>query len=292
MIIDAAALERWSKYDTGPIESAQVTHKAIRDTISNSNELTTSQYEDFLQGSYANYTITRGNSDVDIVLKLTKATYGDVSDCDDEDIQQWRQNQTEPDYSYNDFREEVLAALRDTYNPSAVSEGNKAVEITASGLPRDADLVIAMKLKKYYSYPNGYYEGIAFWDANQNQIYNYPKRHINNGSKKQDDTNKRFKETVRIFKRARDALDEDYSLNGDYVPSYFIENLLYNVPDGRYSYNKVDRFEKILTYLEDTDYSDWLCQNGVTPLFGSGDTKWRTRYANRFISTLRDNWDG
>lgn len=68
------------------------------------------------------------------------------------------------------------------------------------------------------------------------------------------------------------------------------EYFLYRVPRGRYVDDLQERYLKIVSYLQETDYSDWRCQNGVTDLFESGSTKWDTWHAKLFIDALETYW--
>lgn len=290
MTIDSATLDSWASYENGAIQSAQTTHQRIRNVLNGSRSLDANDFDDFLQGSYRNYTIVRGSSDVDIVAKLTSSYRADLSGLSASEKRRWQNQKTGVTYSWQEFRSDVVDALENQYGRDAIKEGNKAIEVNTSALPLNADVLVCQQYRKYYSYPTGYYEGVAFWDTSGNQVVNYPKRHIERGSSRESDTGDRFKETVRMFKRARNYLVKRSELNKDIVASYFLENLLYNVPDGRYTYDKRDRFEKILSYLQATDYSNWQCQNGVTDLFGSGDTKWSTQHADSFVYKLTDLW--
>lgn len=291
MTIESTTLASWASYESGAIQSAQTTHQRIRNVLNGNSSLNSGDFDDFLQGSYRNYTIVRGSSDVDIVAKLTSSYRADLSGLSANEKQRWQSQKTGVTYSWQEFRTDVVDSLEDQYGSGDIKEGNKAVEVNTSALPLNADVLVCQQYRKYYSYPTGYYEGVVFWDRNGNQVVNYPKRHIERGSSKESDTSGRYKETVRMFKRARNYLVNQEKIDKDNVASYFLENLLYNVPDGRYTYDKADRFEQILGYLQATDYSDWECQNGVTDLFGGGDTKWNTRHADNFVSELTDLWE-
>jgi hypothetical protein len=289
MPIDSKTLERWAGYENGAIKSAQATHQRIRKVL---NAKIAKRFDDFLQGSYANYTIVRGSSDVDIVAKLTDSIRVDLSNLSDEEKRAWRAQQTEPDYSWYDFREDVLDTLRSNYGRSAVQEGEKAIEIDTDSLPLPADVLVCQRYLRYYSYPDGYHEGVVFFTIGDNEkIVNYPRLHMENGSTKEEKTGKRYKETVRIFKRARNYLVTEAGFDKETAPSYFIENLLYNVPEDRYVHDKQERIYEILTYLNNSDYSEWMCQNGIVPIFAGGETGWSLRSADTFIDDLTDLWN-
>ncbi|WP_267643876.1 nucleotidyltransferase domain-containing protein [Haloarchaeobius amylolyticus] len=293
MAIDSGTLESWAQYDSGPIDSAKRTHNRIQNELQASDTLADANFETYLQGSYANYTIVRASSDVDIVVQLKDVYYVDLSGLTSDERDKWRRHSGDPDYSWQAFRTDVADFLESRFGSPAVDPVGKAIEVDTSKLPLNADVLVCADHRDYYNYPNGYHSGIAFFDLTNTKIVNYPKQHISKGSTKQSSTNDRFKETVRIFKRARNYLVDNNALNKENVPSYFIENLLYNVPDGRYTYDKQDRVKKILRYLNTTDYSDWTCQNGITDMFGSGTAEWNTRYADQYVNAmvkLCDNW--
>ena len=293
MAIDTKTLESWSQYSSGPINSAKQTHNKIQSELQSSNVLTGVNFDTYLQGSYASYTIVRASSDVDIVVQLKDTYFADLSALNEYEKDKWRRNSGDPDYSWHEFRSDVVDVLESRFGSAAVDPVGKAIEVDTSKLPLNADVLVCANHRDYYNYPNGYRSGIAFFDLSGTKIVNYPKKHISKGSTKQTSTNDRFKETVRIFKRARNYLVDNNTLNKENVPSYFIENLLYNVPDGRYTYDKQDRVAKILKYLNTTDYRGWTCQNGITTMFGSGPAEWNTRYADQYVDamvTLWDNW--
>ncbi len=291
MAIDTETLESWAKYESGPIDSAQRTHNRIQNELKSSNELSEVNFDPYLQGSYANYTIVRSSSDVDIVAQLEDMYYSDLSDLSGSEQNRWRSNSSDPAYGFHEFRADVVDVLESQFGSSAIDPDGKAIEVNTSKLPLNADVLVCANHRDYYHYPNGYHEGIAFFDRSGTKIVNYPKKHINKGSDRQASTRDRFKETVRIFKRARNYLVDNNELDKKNIPSYFIENLLYNVPDGRYTHDKQDRVAKILEYLNRTDYSDWSCQNGITDMFGSGPAEWNTRYADQYVNAMVDLWN-
>jgi hypothetical protein len=94
-----------------------------------------------------------------------------------------------------------------------------------------------------------------------------------------------------MFKNARNAMLDDGYIHEDLTESYFIECLLNNVPNGRYVNDLQERWLKIVSYLQETEYSAWECQNNVTDLFGSGRTNWTTWDALIFIEALDTYWE-
>lgn len=290
MAIDEGTLESWTDPKRAAVKSAEKTHKKIRNALNESDTLADVDFHDFLQGSYANHTIIRDSSDVDIVVRLDDLQYFNLYDLDPEDQEDVDVEQF--DYGYDEFRNDVLSVLQDTYPAGTFDPSGNAIEVSAPGLPLDADVVVCAKYRHYYNYPQGYYNGIIFWPTDSySSVVNYPTRHRKRGSDKQDETDDLFKETVRMFKNARKEVVADGYITDDIVASYFIECLLYNVPQGRYVDDLQERYVKIVDYLKDADFSGWKCQNGVTDLFGRGSTKWTTWDAKLFVNALEMYWE-
>ena len=75
------------------------------------------------------------------------------------------------------------------------------------------------------------------------------------------------------------------------APSYFLECLLFNVPDHRYGGDYEMSFEDCLRWLADSNLIDFVCQNGVVPLFGSTEEQWDQAKARKLIEELMFLWD-
>ena len=125
-------------------------------------------------------------------------------------------------------------------------------------------------------------------------VVSYPQRHYERGFKKEESTNKRYKRVIRMFKAARDCLVENNVIEEDIAPSYFIECLLYNVPDGLFRPRLVKSYKGIVDYLSTTNLQQFKCQNGIRELFGSSGELWSVNKARKFIRApvrLWDKWD-
>src|SRR5699024_11305041 len=96
-----------------------------------------------------------------------------------------------------------------------------------------------------------YIPGIQFYTTNENNIViNYPKKHYSFGVDKNNRTNNKYKTTIRIFKNIKKRLLEQKKITSKVTSSYFIENLLYNVPDRYFNIeNSSIRVANILNWL-------------------------------------------
>ena len=137
--------------------------------------------------------------------------------------------------------------------------------------------------------PDHYKHGISLSDTDTGDyIINYPKIHKENGEAKSSRTSKNYKATIRYIKKIKSLLVDKGIIDEKLAPSYFIENLLFNVPDNlfdRVSY--LTTFDNILNYLSNTArYNDFLCQHKQWKLFGNESTQWNKEDAKNFVSKL------
>ena len=94
-----------------------------------------------------------------------------------------------------------------------------------------------------------------------------------------------------MFKAARNRLVEKGVLKKEDAPSYFIECLLYNVPNGMFKPELAPTYSAILAWLKKAQLKDFKCQNGHVPLFGRGREQWTVQKAQAFVKALQGLWD-
>ncbi|WP_318567385.1 nucleotidyltransferase [Salinigranum marinum] len=294
-----------SKFDDWKGTGADAGSATARTRIINALEMDRSslpddiEFDTFLQGSYKNDTHTYGSSDVDVVVKLESAWLADTSNLDSEEQARYDRDTTDADYTYRDFRKDVFNTLKTRFNSTTskpVVWDGKAIEINDGPLPVDVDVVPCRDYRIYRSYPsNGEPDidhGMAFSPRHSTErIVNFPKMHYQNGTEQHAN----FKETVRIFKNARDYFNEKwespYRID---APSYFIECLIYNVPERILRRSKrSDRFEEILDHLQadSTDLTTFDQVSEMEPLFGTSNTQWDVDSAMTMLTHLGTMWN-
>jgi hypothetical protein len=200
-------------------------------------------------------------------------------------------------YGYYDFKKDVLAWLTAKYG-SSVKSGDKAIKIAAGGGRRNADVVVALEYRDYQSYVsatnNRYVSGIQFFTGQGVEITNYPGLHSSSCTAKHQATQSRFKRTVRVFKNARSKLVSLGRIPDGLAPSYYIEGLLSNVPNGRFVNSLGDTFVNCVNWLVDSDRSQLVCAHGRYYLLNpSSPVTWRAEQCARFldeVSWLWNNW--
>lgn len=306
MTIQTDTLETWTNYDTGPITTAEDTHKHIREQLEDSdsriNDRGEMRFGTLLQGSYANHTIIHGTSDVDVLVRMDNPYKGNKTRLSSRLRQRYRNEAEffEEGYSLEEFQQDALDELKDIYGAGAVERQEKAIVIDKDEcqLSLDADVVPCQQYRIYTTF-NGdqndedtYFRGIRFKMADGTEITSFPKRHMEHGEEMNEDCNGNYKETVRMIKNARDRLITYDRLEQGDAPSYYIECLLYNVPANKYRTNDLqERFIDIINYLDNTSFHSFEAQHGLENLFGHGETQWSSREAINFVKQLSWIWD-
>ena len=94
-----------------------------------------------------------------------------------------------------------------------------------------------------------------------------------------------------MFKAARNHLVDKGVLTKDDAPSYFIECLLYNVPDHLFKRKLAPTYAGILDWLTTAKLREFRCQNGLVPLFGQQREQWTVAKAQAFVKAMQELWD-
>lgn len=235
----------------------------------------------FVQGSYANNTNVRMQSDVDVAViqeEVFKTEYRSLYDA---------YPQSDADYNFSKapvpaktFKDEVEDCLIFKFG-SDVERKNKSIKVHGNTYRKDADTV---PCRRYRDYRNDYRKdesnyvgGVVIYPDNGGSIINYPEQHIVNGRRKNIDTNHYYKKMVRIMKKMRylmeDSYYDAYSNVAKRVSSFMLESLLWNIEDSWYLYNcknnsKVDAFSQLISLLRNrkADFYGYKEANGIKPL--------------------------
>ena len=278
MSIPESTLAKWSHHEAGT--AFKQAHVPIREALEAHGSLSQFKYEVFLQGSYKNDTNLGGDSDVDVVVRLSSKLKPSVSDLTGERLQENGSHRF-VHQQWKSFRDEALKALRARFGRAAKS-GRKTLKVPKDRIPADADLVVTVS----------HGEGIGFYLSDERRwVASFPQQHHDRGLKKEKAANNRFKRTIRMFKAARNRLVEKRVLKKDDAPSYFIECLLYNVPNGLFAEKLASTYTGIINWLEKAQLTDFKCQNGQVDLFGPGREQWTVKKARAFVKDLKELWE-
>ena len=255
-------------------------HVSIRDAIASDDRLMEFRHEVLLQGSYKNNTNLRKDSDVDLVVCLAYRLSPGLAELSGNRLQENASHQAAHKH-WQSFRQRALRVMRNTYG-DAVTSGRKTIKLAKGDLPADADLVVTLSYK----------EGIALYLPDERRwIASFPQQHHEQGRKKDEATGRRLKRTVRMFKAARNRLVERKMLTKDDAPSYFIECLLFNVPDRLFAPRLAPTYTGIFDWLRTATLAKFKSQSGHVELFGSGPEQWSQKKARGFVRASQELWD-
>jgi hypothetical protein len=146
-----------------------------------------------MRSSYRNRTNVRADSDVDICVRCTDTYFYEVPQG--KTITNF-EAVSPATYTFQQFRGDVEAALRQHFGSAAVRSGSKAFDIHENTYRIAADAVPCFQYRWYGHTPPAI--GTAFL-SNGRMIFNYPDQHYDNGVTKNTATGRRFKAIVRIL---------------------------------------------------------------------------------------------
>lgn len=294
MAIPLSQLDTWSHQ--GAIQSSSTTYNTIKAVLERPDAPYASKsYNIFLQGSYCNDTNIYAESDVDIVIKLNDAFQSDLTQLSPEDKTAWTNAHSDAAYTHVEFKKDVIAHLEDHYGDD-VTAGDKAVMIEANGNRRKADVIIAIEFRRYFKFKTlfdqTYDSGICFRDSAGTRIANYPKQHSANMTKKHKSSGSRLKPMVRILKNLRTKLVEDEILEARIAPSYYLEGLLYNVPDDKFTTDYEECFVNAINWIQtEADKSKLVCANEqYYLLWDNSPTSWPNANCEAFLNAAIELW--
>lgn len=290
MSISEAQLATWG--NQGPTQQFTATYDTLKLVLNDpQSPYYLKDFKIFLQGSYKNTTNVYGDSDVDVVIRLDEIFYTDLYFLSDEEKARYNAQRTAAGYTLDEFKNSVFGWLTKKYG-NDVQQGKKAIYIRGSGARRDADVLVCAKLRRYYAFPAQgepiFTDGICFFLPNGTRVENFPETHSENCTTKHQGSNQWFKHTVRIFKNLRNTMIKNKQIEDGLAPSYFIEGLLYNVPNSKFGGSEQLNFKDVLEYVLAADRSKFECANGQFKLLGNGQVTWPADSCARFLNAVKN----
>lgn len=271
-------LETWAKFVQ--LNKNTATYNRIKSIFKDSKLNDSCKFEIYLQGSVANKTNIWADGDIDIVFQFngvfnhsSNVSYSHFSSSDYDQIQ---------------FRFDIKEIL--DINNISYEEKNKCIKVYLDKVYyQDVDLIPCFQYRNHISEDiNKYAEGIIIKNK-KIKIINYPKQHKKNGEEKNDLTNCNYKKIVRIFKNIKKNLVEENFIDEKLAPSYFIECLLYNIPNEKFNENNFQSIlANCLNWIKDNNLKNLKCGNRITNLFGNDSTQWNLDNCNNFRDNVID----
>lgn len=278
-------LNNW-RYPASDTEETKLANaeKMVREAIADSEELKNKSTEIFGQGSYANDTNVKINSDIDINVCLSDTIFIQIP----EGKKQEDFGYSDSDYKFSEYKDAVERALVKKFGRKDVVRNDKCITVLANTYRVEADVVPTFKYNRHDD-NGGKAIGTKFITDEGYPVINYPLQHIENGKLKNSQTQKRFKRLTRIFKRLRYKMIEDKIPVSDNITSFLIECLLWNVPNKVFNdYDTwTERLKQSIIFLynntkEDKDCKEWGEVSELLYLFHTG-RKWSSKDVNSFL---------
>lgn len=275
-----------SKTEKSKLENAE---RMVKEAINEDEKLKSKSIEIFGQGSYANNTNVKINSDIDINVRYSDGFFFPLPD-----------NTTESDigiddipsisYTYNEYKNDIENALVNKFGRSNIVRNDKCITVIGNSYRVETDVVPTWNFRRYRE--NGtYILGARFWSDSQIDITNYPKQHIENGIDKNSNTSRKFKRLTRLHRKLRYKMLEDKVAVNNNITSFSLECLVWNVPNNIFNDNTTwnERLKQSIIFLyqntkEKNNCSEWGEVSELLYLFVG--RKWSHSDVNQYMQQL------
>lgn len=282
-----SSFERWaqppSKTEQDRCANAE---SMIKKAIQSSEKLKSRGVSVFTQGSYANRTNVRANSDVDIAVACGTLFYYDLP----EGVNHSDYGIVPSSYSYPEFKDDVGEALVSYFGTGAITRGNKAFDIKATSYHVEADVAPFVDYRQYFGRSN-HRDGYVLYPDKGTRIENYPHQHYANGISKNTITNQRFKRVVRILKAVCYEMQDNNTGVSKRIPGFLIECLAGLTPGSQYANSDLTiSTGNVIAWLynnttPESDCSEWAELNDIKYLFRASQP-WSKEDTHQFMLNL------
>jgi hypothetical protein len=282
-------LSNWTRPPSDTEESKlSNSERIIKETINEDATLSGKSIEVFGQGSYANDTNIRLNSDIDINVRYTGGFYFDLPPNTSKEDFGINSLTT---YSLEQFKNEVQSALINKFNRESVVRRNKCITVLGNSYRIETDVVPTWNYRRYTKSGN-YVLGAELRADSGKYIVNFPKQHIENGKVKNSNTHRRFKRLTRIYRKLRYKMIDDSVDVSDSITSFLIECLNWNVRNSIFNDNDTwqERLKASIVHLYECTKvkekcDEWGEVSDLLYLFHA-DRKWNREDVNVFLVRL------
>lgn len=287
----SSVLERSSWTTPGSNSTAQQTYTSIKAALDPVR--VDLNLDIYLQGSYANATNIRGDSDVDVVAQSDRTFVSSKERLSAAARQYYDSIYSPATYHAKELRRDVKDALIRYYGVQRVSEKDKCIRVAKRPGYVDADVVPAFQYR-YFRLSNppdirrDWVEGIIIYPRSGGTIINYPKEHIRNGQAKNKACSDRYKPTVRQMKRLRNRAVDEGRISKSDAPGYLLECMTYNVPPSEFVPNDSERLKRVVLDLKFADKTLFKSCDGIHTLFGTDPGGFSVPKAQSVVDAL---WD-
>ena len=244
----------------------------------------------YLQGCYACKTNTKFQSKLEIIVEINKTREYDYNTMVREDMKMFENFFINFEHYFDVRRfKQVLADEIKKVLGVHVTMGTTTILIPAFGKLQHAVDIFPCFKYKYFRPEGGSIRAKLVYDQKlEEHFLMFTNLHTVNGDLKDTMTKGNFKRMVRLMKNlVAISVREDKNIN--FVRGYFIECLLYNVPNEMY-FSKDGKllsvFLKVINWLNFANLNDFVCQNQIWSFWGNADGFWCQHEARQFINDV------
>ncbi len=190
------------------------------------------------QGSYKNRTNIRVDSDVDILVIHNDYYFPTIDKLTEEEKKYYHATTPNSVYTFEQFRNDVHSLLEAEFGALGIEPKNKCIRVKGNTYRINADVVPAFRHKRFSGLNKVEAEGVAFKKdfGCGDRVISFPDHHYDNGVAKNTRTSRAYKSVVRILKNTRNELIDQGKFPKDIMSSFFLECLVWNVPDHHFSH--------------------------------------------------------
>lgn len=244
----------------------------------------------YLQGCYACKTNTKFQSKIEVIVELTKTREYDYESMTNADMKM-RDNffiDFEHYFDVKHFKDVLADALTQTLRIN-VNMGTTTIMIPAFGTLQHAIDVFPCFKYKYFRPEGGSMRSKLVYDQKlEEHFLMFTNLHTVNGDLKDTMTQGNFKRMVRLFKNLVAISARENNMIHP-VRGYYVECLLYNVPNEMYFAQDgklLSVFLKVINWLNFANLDEFVCQNQIWSLWGNADGFWYQGAARQFINDV------
>jgi hypothetical protein len=279
-----ALINKW-RNPPGPSEQLRLerAERMVKEAVSQHEPFRGLNITVAAKGSYPNKTNVRGDSDVDIMVKLNDPFHTDG-------VAPWwfGEQADEGTWTRTKLREEVHVALTSHFGWVDPAHNIAFYVPEVANSRPSIDVVPCFKWVTHdFSAPEGQYVGSAVYGRDGQRVINWPELQLANGRSKNTSTNRRYKFVVRVLKNVENDLAAAGVIKA--LPSYFSECLIYNVPNLVLLADDFDdavraSLQEVYRQLTRTWFgSQRMAEpNGIKKVFGEGQ-KWNEKDARELV---------
>lgn len=251
----------------------------------------------YVQGSYQNGTMVDEFAKLEIVVEFGLNSFGEIIKKPQLKLKTfWLHNSLikkrvvafRPNIHILAIKKRIFESLIESTGNEGIYNNSKSIYIPATKqLPIQCEILPCYTL----SDEKGCESVIIFDTIIDRNVAAFPKLHCDNLAKKNEETDGKFIKMVRVFRNIRDILIANSVIDDKFAPSYFLECLLYNIPNKIYEGKMSNTMLKILNYLINCNLNKFVCAHEQFKMFGNNSDAWTIYKARSFINLMTQIWE-